>query len=92
MRSILESAVKLGRLVGASASPSGGTFRVVHYRRTMKKMPTYKDMVELAKICVRQARASCNPEVAQELRRLAREYQTKAADLDGGKLPDIGQD
>jgi hypothetical protein len=52
-------------------------------------MPTYKDMVELAKICVRQARAAPNREVARELRRLAKEYQKKAADLDGGKLPDI---
>jgi hypothetical protein len=48
-------------------------------------------MVELAKICVRQARVSPNREVARELRRLAKEYQKKAADLDGGKLPDIGE-
>jgi hypothetical protein len=55
-------------------------------------MPTFTDLVELAKICFRQARASSNPEVAQELRRLAKEYQKKAADLDGGSLPDIGQE
>ena len=54
-------------------------------------MPTYTDLVELAKICARQAHASPNPEVARELRRLAKEYQKKAADLDGGTLPDIGQ-
>jgi hypothetical protein len=54
-------------------------------------MPTYTDLLELAKICARQARASANPEVAQELRRLAREYQKKAADLEGGILPDIGE-
>jgi hypothetical protein len=52
-------------------------------------MPSYRDMVELAKICARQARAASNPEVALELRRLAKEYQKKAADLDGGVLPDI---
>jgi len=52
-------------------------------------MPTYSDLVELAKICVRQARTASNPEVARELRRLAKEYQKKAADLDGGLLPDI---
>ena len=52
-------------------------------------MPTYSDMVELAKICARQARAASNPEVAQELRRLARDYQKRAADLDGGVQPDI---
>jgi hypothetical protein len=54
-------------------------------------MPSYQDTVELAKICARHARASVNPEVAHELRRLAKEYQKKAADLDGGTLPDIGQ-
>ena len=53
-------------------------------------MPSYSDMVELAKICVRQARVSTNPEVVRELRRLAKEYQKRAADLDGGKLPKIG--
>jgi hypothetical protein len=52
-------------------------------------MPTYSDMVELAKICARQARAASNPEVAQELRRLARDYQKRAADLGGGVQPDI---
>jgi hypothetical protein len=52
-------------------------------------VPTYKDMVELAKICARQARAASNPEVAQELQRLAKEYQKKAADLESGVLPDI---
>jgi hypothetical protein len=55
-------------------------------------MPNFNDMVELAKICVRQARLSANPEVARELRRLAKEYQGKAADLDGGRLPDIGEE
>ena len=55
-------------------------------------MPTYKDMVELAKICARQARACSNPEVAQELRRLAKEYQKRAAHLDDGISPDIGQE
>jgi nitrate reductase assembly molybdenum cofactor insertion protein NarJ len=53
-------------------------------------MPTYTDLVELAKICARQARTTSNREVAQELRRLAKEYQKKAADLDGEELPDIG--
>jgi hypothetical protein len=52
-------------------------------------MPTYTDLVELAKICARQARASSKRDVARELRRLAKEYQKKAADLDGGVLPDI---
>jgi len=47
-------------------------------------MPAYKDLIELAKICARQARAASNPAVAEELRRLAREYQKRA-----GVQPDI---
>jgi hypothetical protein len=31
-------------------------------------------------------------DVASELRRMAREYQYRAATLDDGKLPDIGED
>jgi hypothetical protein len=59
--------------------------------RGTHEVPNYHDMVELAKICLRQARASANPEVAKELRRLAKQYQERAADLDGGILPDIGE-
>jgi hypothetical protein len=52
--------------------------------------PTYRDFVELARICVRQARAVQNPTAIAELHRLADDYRRKAADLDGGTLPDIG--
>jgi hypothetical protein len=52
--------------------------------------PTYRDLVELARICVRQARAMQNPDAIAELHRLADDYRHKAAALDGGALPDIG--
>jgi hypothetical protein len=52
----------------------------------------YEDLVELAKICVQQARATEARDVAAELRRMAKEYQQRAAALDGGQLPDIGED
>ena len=53
---------------------------------------SYKDLVELAKICIRQARACILPEAAAELARMAKEYQEQPAALDGGRLPDIAED
>lgn len=52
-------------------------------------MPTYDELVELARMCWREAHRS-RDDVARELRRMARQYQQQAATLDGGKLPDIG--
>jgi hypothetical protein len=51
----------------------------------------YDDMVELAKICMQQSRATKAKDVAAELRRMAKEYQRRAAGLDGENLPDIGE-
>jgi hypothetical protein len=50
------------------------------------------DLVELARICQRRARQAENPAVAEVLRCMAREYQQWAAQLNGGKLPDIDED
>ena len=55
-------------------------------------MQLYDELVELAKICIEQARSTHKQDVASELRRMAREYQYRAATLDDGKLPDIGED
>jgi hypothetical protein len=52
-------------------------------------MQTYEDLVELAKVCLRQARRTKSRNVAAELRRMAKDYQKRAAELDSGKLPDI---
>jgi hypothetical protein len=43
-------------------------------------MPMLNDLVELARICVKQSRASPHPEVAAELMRMAKEYQCRAAE------------
>ena len=40
--------------------------------------------------CASPARFTADREVARELRRMALEYQYKAAALDNGKLPDVG--
>ena len=61
-------------------------------RERLAVQESYEDLVKLAKICVLQARACVMPEAAAELRHMAKEYQQRAADLDGGKLPDIGEE
>jgi len=50
----------------------------------------YDELVEFARMCVHQAGITMARDVASELRRMAKEYQKRAADLDGGKMPDIG--
>ena len=53
-------------------------------------MQAYRDLVELARICLKQAREATIPSVRDELNRMAREYQQRAAKLDGRKFLDIG--
>jgi hypothetical protein len=55
-------------------------------------MQTYDDLVEIARVCLKQARAAKNPSVSAEFMRLAKGYQMRAASMVGGKLPDIGED
>jgi hypothetical protein len=45
-------------------------------------MRTYRDLIELARICREQARAIKTPDVAAELRRMAKEYERRAAQLE----------
>ena len=49
----------------------------------------YDNLVELARICSRQASLAEREDVARTLRRLAREYLQEAGKLDDGKIPDI---
>jgi hypothetical protein len=55
-------------------------------------MRSYDDLVELARICLRQAREAKTPSVSAELRHLATGYQIRAASMDDGRLPDIGEE
>jgi hypothetical protein len=55
-------------------------------------MQIYDDLVELARICLKQARVAKNPSVSAELRHLAKGYQVRAALMDKGRLPDIGDE
>jgi hypothetical protein len=54
-------------------------------------MSTFADLVQLARICMRQARIARCPEVADTLRQMAEEYQDKAVTLGGGTVPDIDE-
>ena len=53
-------------------------------------MRTYKELVDLATSCANSARLTTSPEVASQLWRMAMDYQEKAAKLNDGKLPNIG--
>ena len=53
-------------------------------------MRTYNELIDLAKSCANIARLTINPEVANYFWRVAMDYQEKAAKLNDGKLPDIG--
>jgi hypothetical protein len=66
-------------LSAMSAAGSGGA------------MQSYDTLVELARICLKQAREAKNPLVSTELTHLAKGYQMRAASMNNGKLPDIGE-
>ena len=55
-------------------------------------MQIYDELLKLARIYSQQARDMTNPSVSIELMRMAKHYQLRASELDGGKLPDIGED
>jgi hypothetical protein len=55
-------------------------------------MRSYDELVELARICLKQAREAKNPSVSAELRQLAKGYQIRAASMDNGRLPNIGEE
>ena len=53
-------------------------------------MLTYDDLVELARLCARNSRIATSRDVADELWRMAREYQAQAANL--GSAPELGDE
>jgi hypothetical protein len=50
-----------------------------------------QEMAKLARCCANHARIASRKEAAEVLWKMARKYQKKAAELDGGELPDIGE-
>jgi len=55
-------------------------------------MQIYDDLVELARICLKQAREAKNPFVSAELKHLPKEVSAASGIKDNGKLPDIGEE
>ena len=53
-------------------------------------MLIYEDLVELARMCARNARIMTSRDVADELWRMAKEYQAQAAEM--GDFPEIGDE
>jgi hypothetical protein len=53
-------------------------------------MLNYDDLVELASLCARNSRIATSRDVADELWRMAKEYQAQAAKL--GAFPEIGHE
>jgi hypothetical protein len=54
-------------------------------------MHNHKKAAELAVMCAHNARSSTSRDVADELWRMAKEYQAEAAKLDGTERVDIGE-
>lgn len=50
-------------------------------------MLNYNDLVELARLCARNSRIATSRDVAEELWRMAKEYQEQAAKL--GTFPEL---
>ena len=50
----------------------------------------YDDCLAMAQLCAKNARSAQTKEVAEQLWKMAREHQAKAARLDRGNPPDIG--
>jgi hypothetical protein len=53
-------------------------------------MRTYGEALELATMCARNARISTDKNMARELWKMAQEYQAEVAELDNGRLPELG--
>lgn len=53
-------------------------------------METLAEMIEMAQLCARNARVANSRGVARTLWKMATEYRERAAKLDNGRMPDIG--
>jgi hypothetical protein len=82
--------VKGIRIVRSAISGVGG-----HGNGRKVALKEFQDLVILARLCLREASATTRPEVAATLRRLAKEYESRAdsraAALNGGVMSDIGE-
>jgi hypothetical protein len=54
-------------------------------------MPSKSDLIELARICVKQTRLTNSATVVAALRRMAKEYRRRAAQLDRVRPASVAQ-
>jgi hypothetical protein len=54
-------------------------------------MRSHKELVDLARVSLNWARMLTTPSLVTAFENVAKEYQRRAAELDAGKLPDIGE-
>ena len=66
-------------------------FDLHHWVKSEHAMQTYTDFMQLALICARNAHTASSKDVAAVLWRMAVEHRDKAARLNGGKAPDLGE-
>jgi hypothetical protein len=83
-------------LVNMGGQPAAGRARphspVQSDRQPQKVRPKqqhYYNLLELARICSRQANSAQTEDIARTLHRMAREYVQEAGKLDDGKILDI---
>lgn len=57
----------------------------------VETMQPYDDLVDLVRICSKNAYLASSNDVAAALWKMAIEYRDKAAKLDGARVPDIGE-
>ena len=55
--------------------------------RGSSTLSAYRDLMALARLCLRQASTARTPAAADELKRLAKEYEDRAAALLGPEIP-----
>jgi hypothetical protein len=51
----------------------------------------YDDLIELARLCLLRASTASTPAAADALRRMAKEYQDRAAAIKGDQLPNVAE-
>jgi hypothetical protein len=66
--------------------------KIVRGCKVKRTIQTYNDLVELARICLKQAREAKSAFVSDELTHVAKGYQVRAATMNQGRFPDIGDE
>ena len=72
-------------------SAAGRTDSIMPWQSPRMASDAYRHLAELARSCADQARVTATRDVARQLWGMAVEFQQKAAALDSGRCPNIGE-